>query len=60
MKMLEIRYILFKMNWSIIKYGKLEIIGRHALFNKFMNKLKNSKINQNLKSILLFIKSFIE
>ena len=51
--MLEIRYILFKMNWSIIRYGKLEIIGRHALFNKFMNKLKISKISQNHKSIII-------
>ena len=58
--MLEIRSIPFKMNQSITKYGKQEIIGRHVLFNKYMNKLKTNKINQNHKSIIYDNKSFIE
>ena len=53
--MSEIRSILFKMNWSIIKYGKREIIGKPVLFNKYMSKLKTNKINQNPKSIFIII-----
>ena len=58
MKTLEIKSIQFKMNWLIIKYGRQGIIGKHALFNKYMNKLRINKINQSPISIIILIYKF--